>query len=48
MAPVGYAAALTAADRRTFQWLALMEVRRPEVETSASFADAADEDPLAG
>jgi len=38
---------LTGADRLVFQRLAQMEVRRPEEEVSASFTDAADEDPLA-
>jgi uncharacterized BrkB/YihY/UPF0761 family membrane protein len=37
---------LTKGDRLTFQRLAQMEVRRPEEEVSASFTDAADEDPL--
>jgi hypothetical protein len=31
-----------------FRRLAQMEVRRPEEPVSASFTDAADEDPLAG
>ena len=37
---------LTEADRLVFQRLARMEVRRPEEEVSASFTEAADEDPL--
>ncbi len=39
---------LTSADRRVFRRLAQMEVRRPEVEVTASFTEAADEDPLGG
>jgi YihY family inner membrane protein len=39
---------LTHADRLVFRRLAQMEVRRPEEQVSASFTDAADEDPLAG
>jgi len=39
---------LTRADRLVFRRLAQMEVRRPEERVSASFTDAADEDPLAG
>ena len=39
---------LTRADRLVFRRLAQMEVRRPEEQVSASFTDAADEDPLAG
>ncbi len=38
---------LTRADRLVFRRLAQMEVRRPEERVSASFTDAADEDPLA-
>jgi hypothetical protein len=38
---------LTRADRLVLQRLAQMEVRRPEEQVSASFTDAADEDPLA-
>jgi hypothetical protein len=37
---------LTSADRLVFIRLATMEVRRPEVEVTTSFTDAADEDPL--
>jgi uncharacterized BrkB/YihY/UPF0761 family membrane protein len=37
---------LTKGDRRTLRRLAQMEVRRPEQEVTASFTDAADEDPL--
>jgi YihY family inner membrane protein len=37
---------LTTADRLVFQRLAQMEVRRPEEEVTASFTEAADEDPL--
>jgi YihY family inner membrane protein len=37
---------LTDADRRVFQRLVRMEVRRPEVRAAASFTDKADEDPL--
>lgn len=37
---------LTRADRAVLRRLAQMEVRRPEQEISASFTDAADEDPL--
>jgi YihY family inner membrane protein len=39
---------LTRADRLVLRRLAQMEVRRPEEQVSASFTDAADEDPLAG
>ena len=39
---------LTHADRLVFRRLAQLEVRRPEEQISASFTDAADEDPLAG
>jgi YihY family inner membrane protein len=39
---------LIRADRLVFRRLAQMEVRRPEELISASFTDAADEDPLAG
>jgi hypothetical protein len=39
---------LTQADRLVLQRLAQMQVRRPEQEISASFTEAADEDPLAG
>jgi hypothetical protein len=39
---------LTRANRLVFRRLAQMEVRRPEELVSASFTDAADEDPLAG
>jgi YihY family inner membrane protein len=39
---------LTEADRRVFQRLARMEVRRPEVVVAASFTDKADQDPLDG
>jgi uncharacterized BrkB/YihY/UPF0761 family membrane protein len=39
---------LTQADRLVLQRLARMQVRRPEQEISASFTEAADEDPLAG
>ena len=39
---------LTHADRLVLRRLAQMEVRRPEELISASFTDAADEDPLAG
>jgi len=39
---------LTRADRPVLRRLAQMEVRRPEEQVSASFTDAADEDPLAG
>jgi YihY family inner membrane protein len=39
---------LTRADRLVLRRLAQMEVRRPEERVSASFTDAADEDPLAG
>lgn len=38
---------LTRADRLVLRRLAQMEVRRPEERVSASFTDAADEDPLA-
>jgi YihY family inner membrane protein len=37
---------LTRADRLVLRRLAEMEVRRPEQEVTASFTDAADEDPL--
>jgi YihY family inner membrane protein len=37
---------LTKADRRVFQRLARMEVRRPEVTIAADFTAQADEDPL--
>ena len=37
---------LTRADRQVLRRLAVMEVRRPEQEVTASFTDAADEDPL--
>lgn len=37
---------LTQADRLMFLRLAQMEVRRPEEKVIASFAEAADEDPL--
>ncbi|MGO8883979.1 MAG: YihY/virulence factor BrkB family protein [Streptosporangiaceae bacterium] len=37
---------LTPADRRMFERLAKMEVRRPEYKVVASFTEAADEDPL--
>ncbi|HLK78806.1 MAG TPA: YhjD/YihY/BrkB family envelope integrity protein [Streptosporangiaceae bacterium] len=39
---------LTRADRLVLRRLAEMEVRRPEQEVTASFTDAADEDPLSG
>src|SRR5271165_1152802 len=39
---------LTKADRLVYIRLAQMEVRRPEVEVTASFTDEADEDPLKG
>jgi hypothetical protein len=39
---------LTQADRLVLQRLAQMQVRRPEEEISASFTEAAGEDPLAG
>ncbi len=39
---------LTKADRLMLVRLAQMEVRRPEEEVSASFTEAADEDPLGG
>lgn len=39
---------LTRADRLVFRRLAQMEVRRPEQRVSATFTEAADEDPLAG
>jgi uncharacterized BrkB/YihY/UPF0761 family membrane protein len=39
---------LTKADRRVFERLARMEVRRPEVKVKASFTEEADEDPLNG
>jgi YihY family inner membrane protein len=39
---------LTQADRLVLQRLAQMQVRRPEERVSASFTQAADEDPLAG
>jgi YihY family inner membrane protein len=39
---------LTDADRRVFQRLARMEVRRPEVKVAASFTKQADRDPLDG
>ena len=39
---------LTKADRLVFIRLAQMEVRRPEVEVTASFTDEADENPLEG
>jgi YihY family inner membrane protein len=39
---------LTKADRLVFVRLAQMEVRRPEVKVTASFTEAADEDPLEG
>jgi YihY family inner membrane protein len=39
---------LTRADRLVLRRLAQMEVRRPEEQVSATFTDAADEDPLAG
>ncbi len=39
---------LTRADRLVFRRLAQMEVRRPEQEVTASFTEAADEDPLDG
>jgi YihY family inner membrane protein len=39
---------LTIADRRVFQRLVRMEVRRPEVRAAASFTNEADEDPLDG
>jgi len=39
---------LTQADRLVLQRLAQMQVRRPEERVSASFTEAADEDPLAG
>jgi YihY family inner membrane protein len=39
---------LTRADRLVFRRLAQMEVRRPEQEVTASFTEAADEDPLRG
>ena len=38
---------LTRVDRLVFRRLAQMEMRRPEEQVSASFTDAADEDPLA-
>ena len=38
---------LTRADRLVYVRLAQMEVRRREVEVAVSFADEADEDPLA-
>jgi len=38
---------LTRADRLVFRRLAEMEVRRPEERVSASFTDAADQDPMA-
>ena len=37
---------LTKADRLVYIRLAQMEVRRPEVEVTASFTDEADENPL--
>ena len=37
---------LTRADRLVLQRLAEMEVRRPEEGVTASFTEAADEDPL--
>jgi hypothetical protein len=39
---------LTRADRKVLRRLAEMEVRRPEQEVTASFTDAADDDPLGG
>jgi YihY family inner membrane protein len=39
---------LTRADRLVFRRLAQMQVRRPEEHVSATFTEAADEDPLAG
>jgi len=39
---------LTEADRRVFQRLAQMELRRPEVKIFTRFTDRADEDPLDG
>ena len=39
---------LTRADRLVLRRLAQMEESRPEQQVSASFTDAADEDPLAG
>ena len=39
---------LTSADRLVLQRLAQMQARRPEQQISASFTEAADEDPLAG
>jgi YihY family inner membrane protein len=38
---------LTSGDRRTFERLALMEVRRPEMAVTVTFPDEADRDPLA-
>jgi uncharacterized BrkB/YihY/UPF0761 family membrane protein len=37
---------LTRVDRKVLRRLAEMEVRRPEQQVTASFTDAADEDPL--
>jgi hypothetical protein len=48
VASLGDPAAADWADRLVLRRLAEMEVRGPEQEVTASFTDAADEDPLGG
>ena len=48
VAPLVTQPPLAKVDRLVFMRLAHMEVRQPEAQVTASFADEADEDPLDG